>query len=1379
MSAPQKHLLEARRAKTRFDYVTAQHQTLTEGISVDYITPSGSSHIEGTFGANAIVMVNDSSMKDGQGRVDDVGLLVDDNRLFTRRNLLQVDSLDDDQFTISTETANIRLFDTYAETANIKTDFVETLDGTELTFNALQGEAKVTLGADSTTGAKIESQGTMLLQEGSGSKLAINPEDAKLSIASDAVYVELDNDAGGGNVSVNTQLKVDRITEFTDDAGVTFGRDEGWGIRMDGTNNPADDDASESRISALYNKMVLVGDDNGGADQRVEVVLGQGNVATDDILVNRIAPNQAANLGLELGNDDARLVLKEAPLTLHNGNYTSADADGLHMSADGKMRITAHAGDADETKLDMDHGYVSTEKMFLDVIEPLTSNTAGLRIGQDDPSDVFGVTIQEGDWNTLGNSSVSTGTLVQARDKLMLKAGDAGDASIELGQGVAYTKSLKVNHILEGDDTNDLAKLTIGTGQSQIDMYRSEPGTANEGSRIDVFANASSLEAANLNILTVNGQLDVKGNLTFIDSATLQVDDKNITLAYIDGTSENDSSADGGGITILSTTTQNKELNWNASLAPNAGMKLTDGTALPNASTDALSHVWRLTDELMVREVHTGALKSIYSNNFVQLSGGPSDEGCAVANDKMYIDSLMSNDELFGGDKVLHIGDSADVDASIDVDYTNQTLSRVEQLESQGATLTIQQRGVTGDAKVEITDGDVKLKRELQANGPVLELKSLMNTGNTAGTIGQQLWLNELDNRFVNSAKTGSEFATLASTENKPMRLSLYETGLNQADVSDTGAVTDAMYLGFDNEYNVSNLTLMVDQIQERSDGNGVLIEGMLLEDSNVTFTSGVGHIRTLNAGRDYGQSDTDLDGMSIMMDHNSLSLGSDQQDYNYILIQDGDDTEANVVQMVCESGNVELYGHHEGTEAGAYVKLANDAMYVSKPIKGDADANGYGGTEGNVVIMDTEFSYGNLWLDVDGGQNNATDGYVINMADNVAQALTFKCDSNIVLTLDTRNTLTQPPRVVVGNDEHSETRLVVKGVFSLKRALDATYIYGEQRLSDIPYTIDIDAHVMDGCPPTGSFTYYDETGAEITVNNASANPQDRLPKAMAYLLGNQHHGNDGLAAYALGSQLSADDEPAWNVVTVAPCFGYVSAIELFADNTAVDDSGSPIDLHEQLMQVALLRRPGGRFGDANGDAQWHVVETRYMFNIDRQGQGVLQGGRTTTLGDDQGDLASQNSSDSVGWMVGKWDGKTGSGAGASKSGIACMHMEVGWASSTFQQNENLFAPGDEIAFAFQNLSEHEIQFRGRITFSSLGLNFDKVQQPSGANWRPTLANEKPAGPTGPAHLVGLPEMMYRVDASARDAATDVDFNFYYTGLGPNYNSVQTYAEDN
>ena len=71
--------------------------------------------------------------------------------------------------------------------------------------------------------------------------------------------------------------------------------------------------------------------------------------------------------------------------------------------------------------------------------------------------------------------------------------------------------------------------------------------------------------------LTVAGNLTVQGTTTTLDTATLQVEDKNITLNY--GTGDTSGSADGAGITIQDAvnSTTDATILWDAT---NDGVRL-------------------------------------------------------------------------------------------------------------------------------------------------------------------------------------------------------------------------------------------------------------------------------------------------------------------------------------------------------------------------------------------------------------------------------------------------------------------------------------------------------------------------------------------------------------------------------------------------------------------------------------------------------------------------------------------------------------------------------------------------------------------------------------------------------------------------------------
>lgn len=88
--------------------------------------------------------------------------------------------------------------------------------------------------------------------------------------------------------------------------------------------------------------------------------------------------------------------------------------------------------------------------------------------------------------------------------------------------------------------------------------------------------------------LTVTGDLTIQGTTTFLDTTTLQVEDKNIELGKVGAPT--DTTADGGGITLLGTT--NKTFNWvdaTDSWTSSEHLDLATGKVLKIAGTQVLS----------------------------------------------------------------------------------------------------------------------------------------------------------------------------------------------------------------------------------------------------------------------------------------------------------------------------------------------------------------------------------------------------------------------------------------------------------------------------------------------------------------------------------------------------------------------------------------------------------------------------------------------------------------------------------------------------------------------------------------------------------------------------------------------------------------------
>ena len=123
---------------------------------------------------------------------------------------------------------------------------------------------------------------------------------------------------------------------------------------------------------------------------------------------------------------------------------------------------------------------------------------------------------------------------------------------------------------------------TTLTGNQTISGNKTFTGT------VDLSGATLSGNTTFSNNLTVTGDLDVQGTTTIIDSQTLEVTDKNITLGNV--TTPTDVTADGGGISLLGSS--NKTINWIDSTdcwTSNQDFDLVSGKAFKVAGTSVLS----------------------------------------------------------------------------------------------------------------------------------------------------------------------------------------------------------------------------------------------------------------------------------------------------------------------------------------------------------------------------------------------------------------------------------------------------------------------------------------------------------------------------------------------------------------------------------------------------------------------------------------------------------------------------------------------------------------------------------------------------------------------------------------------------------------------
>ena len=123
---------------------------------------------------------------------------------------------------------------------------------------------------------------------------------------------------------------------------------------------------------------------------------------------------------------------------------------------------------------------------------------------------------------------------------------------------------------------------TTLTGNQSISGNKTFTGT------VDLSGATLSGNTTFGNDLTVTGDLTVNGTTTTVNSQTLDVEDKNITLGNV--STPTDATADGGGVTLLGAT--NKTISWIDSTdcwTSNQDFDLVSGKAFKVAGTSVLS----------------------------------------------------------------------------------------------------------------------------------------------------------------------------------------------------------------------------------------------------------------------------------------------------------------------------------------------------------------------------------------------------------------------------------------------------------------------------------------------------------------------------------------------------------------------------------------------------------------------------------------------------------------------------------------------------------------------------------------------------------------------------------------------------------------------
>ena len=189
--------------------------------------------------------------------------------------------------------------------------------------------------------------------------------------------------------------------------------------------------------------------------------------------------------------------------------------------------------------------------------------------------------------------------------------------------------------------TSPVVTTSLTTGSASFNLLNTTATTVNfAGAATTISIGANSGTTTVNNNLTVTGNLDVKGTVSFIESTTVQVADKNIELGKVD--TPTDITADGAGISVLGDTT--KTFNWVKDTAAwTSSEKLSHKGLVPTTGTE-IDQIKAITKSLTLSTdwQDTGISYTDLSTGTYLIQLFANDSGAGGTNSNEYYSGTMS-----------------------------------------------------------------------------------------------------------------------------------------------------------------------------------------------------------------------------------------------------------------------------------------------------------------------------------------------------------------------------------------------------------------------------------------------------------------------------------------------------------------------------------------------------------------------------------------------------------------------------------------------------------------------------------------------------------------------------------------------------------------